>query len=60
MRGLFVLFQSRLSILCVHTRQMPLDDVCLSDIAGRTDGFTGADLENLCREVSDMLVGVAC
>jgi len=41
---------ARLHILRVHTRAMPLGrDVDLEDIADRTDGFTGADLEDLVR-----------
>jgi transitional endoplasmic reticulum ATPase len=40
----------RLHILKIHTRNMPLDDdVDLDDIAARTDGYTGADLEDLVR-----------
>ncbi len=42
--------QSRRKILEVHTRSMPLGDVDLDDLAERTDGYVGADLENLCRE----------
>ena len=42
---------NRLKILKVHTKAMPLgSDVTLSDIAKKTDGYVGADLENLCRE----------
>jgi transitional endoplasmic reticulum ATPase len=44
---------ARRSILEVHTRNKPLaDDVDLDDIAARTDGYVGADLEALCREAS--------
>ena len=43
--------KARVEILKVHTRKMPLaDDVSLEYIAERTEGYTGADLENLCRE----------
>ncbi|MBD3253909.1 MAG: CDC48 family AAA ATPase [Candidatus Lokiarchaeota archaeon] len=43
--------ESRLEILKVHTRNMPLtEDIKLDRIAQATDGFSGADLENLCRE----------
>ncbi|MEJ2250427.1 MAG: CDC48 family AAA ATPase [Candidatus Lokiarchaeota archaeon] len=43
--------KSRLEILNVHTKNMPLaEDVSLENIASQTDGFSGADLENLCRE----------
>jgi transitional endoplasmic reticulum ATPase len=41
----------RLHILRIHTAGMPLDtDVDLGAIADRTDGYTGADLENLVRQ----------
>jgi transitional endoplasmic reticulum ATPase len=42
--------EGRLHILRIHTRNMPLgDDVDLDDIAGRTEGYTGADLEDVVR-----------
>ncbi|MCC7552384.1 CDC48 family AAA ATPase [Candidatus Micrarchaeota archaeon] len=42
---------TRLEILKVHTSKMPLDkNVDLKEIASETDSFSGADLENLCRE----------
>ena len=41
----------RLKILQVHTKNMHLDpDVDLQQIALKTENFTGADLEKLCRE----------
>jgi transitional endoplasmic reticulum ATPase len=40
----------RLHILRIHTRDMPLGgDVDLDAIAARTDGYTGADLEDVVR-----------
>jgi transitional endoplasmic reticulum ATPase len=40
----------RRHILGIHTRKMPLaKDVDLDDLAGRTEKFTGADLEDLVR-----------
>ena len=43
----------RLDILRIHTRDMPLaSDVDLSALAGITGGFTGADLEILCKEAA--------
>jgi transitional endoplasmic reticulum ATPase len=40
----------RLHILRIHSRDMPLgDDVDLADIAARTEGYTGADLEDVVR-----------
>ena len=43
--------QARQEILRVHTKKTPLDKVDLQLIAEQTDRFSGADLENLCREV---------
>lgn len=43
--------ESRKKILGVHTSNMPLaNDVSLKHIAQITDGYSGADLENVCRE----------
>ena len=45
--------EARRKILAVHTREKPLTDgVDLDDLAARTDGYVGADLEALCREAS--------
>jgi transitional endoplasmic reticulum ATPase len=42
--------EGRRKILGIHTDRMPLaDDVDLDSLAERTDGFTGADLEDLSR-----------
>jgi transitional endoplasmic reticulum ATPase len=43
---------SRLKILQVHTKDMPLDNVDLRALAKRLDGYVGADIENLCREAA--------
>jgi transitional endoplasmic reticulum ATPase len=44
---------ARRAILEVHTRDKPLaDDVDLQELARRTDGYVGADLEALAREAS--------
>ncbi len=44
-------YESRLKILEVHTMNMPLaEDVSLKNIAQNTVGYSGADLENVCRE----------
>jgi transitional endoplasmic reticulum ATPase len=41
---------ARLRILQIHTAKMPLaTDVDLEGLASRTEGYTGADLENLVR-----------
>jgi len=43
--------RARLEILKVHTRKMPLaEDVDLAEIARKTEGYTGADIEVLVRE----------
>jgi transitional endoplasmic reticulum ATPase len=43
--------EARLQILKVHTKKMPLaKDVDLDEIAERTEGYSGADLEAVCRE----------
>jgi transitional endoplasmic reticulum ATPase len=43
---------SRLKILEVHTRNMPLHGVDLKAIGKRLEGYVGADIENLCREAA--------
>ena len=41
--------EARKEILKIHTRRKPLaDDVDLDEIAERTEGYTGADLEAVC------------
>ncbi|MEM4719338.1 MAG: CDC48 family AAA ATPase [Candidatus Pacearchaeota archaeon] len=43
----------RLQILKIHTRGMPLDkDVSLEELASRTHGFVGADLQALTKEAA--------
>ncbi|MBI1867376.1 MAG: CDC48 family AAA ATPase [Methylocystis sp.] len=45
--------QARREILDIYARGMPLAaDVDLADLAGRTHGFTGADLNAVCREAA--------
>ncbi|NWS67822.1 SPA5L protein, partial [Crotophaga sulcirostris] len=45
--------KERLSILKICTEKIPLDtDVSLEDVAVLTDLFSGADIENLCREAA--------
>ncbi len=45
--------KARLEILRIHTRSMPLaDNVDLEQIAEKTEGYTGADLEAVCREAA--------
>ena len=45
--------EGRLQMLKIHTRNMPLDkNVNLSDMAKKTIGFTGADIEAFVREAA--------
>ncbi|CEP16301.1 hypothetical protein [Parasitella parasitica] len=45
--------KARLEILKIHTKHIPLDvDVDLPNIAKRTNYYTGADLQNVCREAA--------
>ncbi|XP_064312415.1 ATPase family gene 2 protein homolog B isoform X2 [Phalacrocorax carbo] len=45
--------KGRLSILKICTERIPLDtDVSLQDVAVLTDLFSGADVENLCKEAA--------
>lgn len=45
--------EARLHILKIHTRDMPTDpDLDLEQIAQITGGYSGADLEGLCREAA--------
>jgi len=44
--------KARLEILKVHTKNMPLEKVDLKEIAKKTEGFSGADLEALVREAA--------
>jgi transitional endoplasmic reticulum ATPase len=44
---------AREEIFKIHTKNMPLSkDISLSDLAKETDGFSGADIEALCREAA--------
>ncbi|MEM4054141.1 MAG: CDC48 family AAA ATPase, partial [Desulfurococcaceae archaeon] len=44
---------SRLEILKVHTRKMPLaEDVDLDELADKTEGFSGADLASLVKQAA--------
>ncbi|XP_040059203.2 ATPase family gene 2 protein homolog B [Gasterosteus aculeatus] len=45
--------QVRLCILKMCTKSMPVDaDVCLEELARKTEYYSGADLENLCKEAA--------
>jgi transitional endoplasmic reticulum ATPase len=44
-------YEGRIKILEVHTKNMPLKEgVSLKNLALMTEGYSGADIENLCRE----------
>lgn len=43
--------EERLAILKVHTKNMPLaKEISLTTLSDKTEGFTGADIEAICRE----------
>lgn len=42
--------KTRLAILKVHAKAMPLKGVSIDKLAERTEGYSGADLEAVCRE----------
>jgi SpoVK/Ycf46/Vps4 family AAA+-type ATPase/intein/homing endonuclease len=45
--------KSRLAIFKVHTKNMPLaKDVDLRELAKKTEGYSGADIEAVCREAA--------
>ena len=44
---------SRVEIFKIHTKGMPLaKNVSLDELSGKTEGFSGADIEGLCREAA--------
>jgi len=46
-------FKARIEIFRVHTRKMKLaEDVNLEELALKTEGYTGADIEAVCREAA--------
>ncbi len=44
--------KARLEIFKIHTRNMPLKGVDLKKLAKKTEGYSGADIEALCREAA--------
>jgi transitional endoplasmic reticulum ATPase len=45
--------EGRISIFEVHTKKMPLaEDVDISKLAKKTEGYVGADIEAVCREAA--------
>ncbi len=43
---------ARRKILDIHSKSMPLKGVDLEDLANRTKGYVGADIQSLCREAA--------
>lgn len=43
---------SRLKVLEIHTKNMPLEGVNLKTLAEKIEGYSGADIEALCREAA--------
>ena len=49
---------SRISILKIYTKNMPLaDDVDFEELADMLEGYSGADIEALCREAAMIALG---
>jgi len=49
--------EARLAIFRVHTRGKPLaSDVDLEDLAERTEGLVGADIEGICRQAAMLAI----
>ncbi len=44
--------KTRLEIFKVHTKGMPLKNVKLEDLAEKTEGYVGSDIEAVCREAA--------
>ncbi len=42
--------QARLEVFAVHTKEMPLKGVDIKTLAKKTNGYSGADIEAVCRE----------
>jgi transitional endoplasmic reticulum ATPase len=43
---------ARLDIFKVHTKGMPLKNVDIAELARKTEGYVGADIEAICREAA--------
>ncbi|MEM4259750.1 MAG: CDC48 family AAA ATPase [Candidatus Woesearchaeota archaeon] len=44
--------KTRLEIFKVHTKKMPLKNVKIEELAKKTQGYVGADIEAVCREAA--------
>ncbi|MFX1295257.1 MAG: CDC48 family AAA ATPase [Promethearchaeota archaeon] len=49
-------YEARLEILKIYTNDMPVKNLDLKILATKTDNYSGADLENLCREAVMLLI----
>jgi len=49
-------YEARLEILKIYTKEMPVRDLDLELLATKTEYYSGADLENLCREAVMLLI----
>ncbi|NVM28034.1 MAG: CDC48 family AAA ATPase [Candidatus Helarchaeota archaeon] len=49
-------YDARLEILKIYTKDMPVEDLDLKKLAAKTEQYSGADLENLCREAVMLLI----
>ena len=43
---------ARREVFKIHTKDMPLKNVDLDELARRTEGYSGADVEGICREAA--------
>jgi len=48
--------KTRLEIFKIHTKGMPLKGVKLDELAKKTEGYAGADIEAICREAAIMVL----
>ena len=48
--------EARLEILTIYTKDMPVIDLDLKILAEKTENYSGADLENLCRVAVMLLI----
>lgn len=44
--------KTRKEILAVHTKNMPIKGIKIDDLAKKTNGYSGADIEAVCREAA--------
>ena len=44
--------KTRLEVFKVHTAGMPLKDINLENLAKKTEGYAGSDIESVCREAA--------